>query len=69
MQSFDLVRASRQVGEADNPANSLFLCPYAQDDHMVGYDDFVDKIIAAAETAQLDRSPGPGDARLRGPRQ
>jgi hypothetical protein len=67
--AFDVVRAARQIGEADNPANSLFLCPYAQGDRALDYGGFLDKIIAAAESAQLDRSPGPGDARLRGPRQ
>jgi hypothetical protein len=66
---FELLRAARQVGEDDSAANSHFLCPYAQGAPGDGYDIFIDKIIATARAAHFDRSPGPGDPRLRGPRQ
>jgi hypothetical protein len=33
------------------------------------YEAFIDKIIATARTARLERPTGRGDARLRGPRQ
>jgi hypothetical protein len=33
------------------------------------YAEFIDKVIAAAQEARIDPSPGPGDSRLRGLRQ
>jgi hypothetical protein len=73
---FDLDPAARHVGEG---SGAVFLAPYraasagagaAPDPHQ-GYDAFIDDVIAAArELAATDQgSPGPGDARLRGPRQ
>ena len=81
--AFDLVRASRHVGEQDSEGGAIFLCPFAQKQPAGAgkgdegaspppddpYAVFIDKIIATARDAPLDPSPGPGDARLRGARQ
>jgi len=75
--AFDLVRASRHVGESDSSDGAIFLAPSAQqakpgapapawDD---AYSHFIDAIIATAADAEFAPSPGPGDARLRGTRQ
>jgi hypothetical protein len=75
---FELERASLQVGEIPG---AVFLAPFRRGtagegartapDPQAGYDDFIDEIIAAAPCLGYREaaSPGPGDARLRGPRQ
>jgi len=79
--SFDLLRASRHVGEQGAKSGAIFICPFAQKQGAASppgeasrrspdpYAEFIDKVIAAAQDAQIDPSPGPGDARLRGLRQ
>jgi hypothetical protein len=75
--AFDLARASRHAGESDQSDGAIFLSPAPQpaapgapspawDD---AYARFIDKIIDTATRAEFARSPGPGDARLRGLRQ
>lgn len=74
--AFALDPAAQQVGEI---SGAVFLAPYrptsagagAVPDPRDGYDAFIDDIIAAARRlAEHPRtSPGPGDPRLRGPRQ
>ena len=78
--NFELARATQQVGEeSQGPAS--FLAPFhreiapenaaTQPDPRQDYEAFLDDIIAAAGRlhTEPDASPGPGDARLRGPRQ
>ena len=75
---FAIERAARQAGEAPGP---VFLAPFhrvtTRDDASVepdlrqGYEAFLDEIVEAAQRPGFRRetSPGPGDVRLRGPRQ
>lgn len=78
--AFELLRASRHVGEQDSNGGAVFICPFAQKKEAASKGDvlrgpadpyaaFIDKIIAAARQTDLDPSPGPGDSRLRGLRQ
>lgn len=72
--NFEIDPGSQQVGEV---AGSVFLAPYrpvegdGAHDIERGYAGFIDEIIAAVPRAaeKTDASDGPGDPRLRGPRQ
>jgi hypothetical protein len=74
--AFELDPAVLHVGEDPGTA---FLAPYrpvvsearASTHPHDGYDDFIDRVIAAARefAATAQASPGPGDPRLRGLRQ
>lgn len=81
---FELTRATRHIAEAEDGANSAFLCPYAQAPTAGGessgpketgpppsaaYDAFIDQVLETARRVRFDRSPGPGEVRLMGPRQ
>jgi hypothetical protein len=71
---FALERAAQQAGEAPG---ALFLRVTTQEDAGAepdprqGYEAFLDEIVEAAQRPGFRReaSPGPGDVRLRGPRQ
>jgi len=75
---FAIERATQQVGEVPG---AVFLAPFrrakAQEDAATepdprqDYEAFLDEIIEAAQRFgyRAEASPGPGDARLRGPRQ
>jgi hypothetical protein len=75
---FRIERAANYAGEVPG---AIFLAPFhrvtaqedvaAEPDPRQGYEAFVDEIIEAAQRQgfRAEASPGPGDARLRGPRQ
>jgi len=76
--NFRLERAANYAGEVPG---AIFLAPFhrvtahedvaAEPDPRQGYQAFVDEIIEAAQRQgfRAEASPGPRDARLRGPRQ
>jgi hypothetical protein len=76
--AFFIERAASHAGEVPG---AIFLAPFhrvtAQEDAAAdpdprhGYEAFLDEIVAAAQGPGFrpEASPGPGDARLRGPRQ
>jgi hypothetical protein len=75
---FRIERAANHAGEVPG---AIFLAPFhrvtaqedsaAEPDPRHGYEAFLDEIIEAAQRQgyRAEASPGPGDARLRGPRQ
>ena len=75
---FTMERAAHHAGERPGPE---FLAPFhrvtaredpaAEPDPRHGYEAFLGEIIEAAQRQgyRAETSPGPGDARLRGPRQ
>jgi hypothetical protein len=75
---FTIERAANHAGEVPG---AVFLAPFhrvtaqedpaAEPDPRRGYEAFLDEIIEAAQHQgyRAEASPGPGDARLRGPRQ
>jgi len=75
---FALERAARHAGEAPG---AVFLAPFhrvtsqedasAEPEPRQDYEAFLDEIVEAAQRPGFRReaSPGPGDVRLRGPRQ
>jgi hypothetical protein len=75
---FSIEPAAGHVGEVPG---AIFLAPFhrvtaeenagAEPDPRQGYEAFLDEIIGAAQRPgyRAEASPGPGDARLRGPRQ
>jgi hypothetical protein len=75
---FAFERAAHHAGELPGPE---FLAPFhrvtaqenagTEPDPRHGYEAFLDEIIEAAQRQgfRAEASPGPGDARLRGPRQ
>jgi hypothetical protein len=76
--NFAIEPAAHQAGEVPG---AVFLAPFhrataqenaaAEPDTRHGYEAFLDEIIEAAQRPGFrpEASPGPGDARLRGPRQ
>ena len=76
--NFTIERAAHHAGEVPG---AEFLAPFhrvtaqedaaAEPDPRRGYEAFLDEIIEAAQRNgfRAEASPGPGDARLRGPRQ
>ena len=75
---FTIERAANHAGEVPG---AVFLAPFhrvtaqedpaAEPDPWHGYEAFLDEIIEAAQRNgfRAEASPGPADARLRGPRQ
>lgn len=75
---FAIAPASQQAGEV---SGAVFLAPFhraSAEEHAArnpdpreGYEAFLEDIVAAAQRQgyRAESSPGPGDPRLRGPRQ
>jgi hypothetical protein len=75
------VRITEVADQAGEAPGAVFLAPFhrvttqedasAEPDPRQGYEAFLDEIVEAAQRPGFRReaSPGPGDVRLRGPRQ